>query len=269
MAPRRLDSSAHARVTFPPKPVDGCPRAGGPLTTISAERTIWRTRSGRRNLVVFWWTNVDLPQRGAGGVMARRPPASFGSGTYTRDRFLDAVPEAVRRALPAGLRHFRTRKRWGLVQLSYGNPRLHYEIWLRTNVDRIELGLHLEADAATNGRVLQQIARHALEVRDALGPACDLEVWTSTWGRVHRVLPLSPLDEDRLESCASWLARCIETLQPLVEAALGREGSLDERGGDDMGEPLASGGVVAPSDDNTNERSLTVEECAPRVSTPR
>lgn len=191
------------------------------------------------------------------------------SSTSPRDRFLEAVPEAVRRALPPELRRFRVRKRWSLVQLSYGAPRLHYEIWLRTPADLIELGLHLEADATTNARVLEQIADHALEVRDALGPACDLEAWTSTWGRVHTVLPLTPLDDQRLETCAGWLARCIVTLQPLVEAALGRHGSVDERGRNHVRQALAGGGVVAAADDDADQAALSVKESATRIPAAR
>jgi hypothetical protein len=201
--------------------------------------------------------------------VARRSVASFEPSSYTRDRFLAALPEALRGVLPPALRQFRMRKRWGLIQVSYGNPRLHYEVWLRTPVDRIELGLHLEADAATNARILQHIARHALAVRDALGPACDLEVWTTTWGRVHTVLPLSPLDDRRLVECAGWLARCIETLQPLVEAASGRHGGVDEGGGDDMGEALAGRGVVAAADDDPDEPTLAIEKRAARIASAR
>lgn len=201
--------------------------------------------------------------------MPRRPSLAAAPSTYTRDRFLERVPDAVRRALPPALRDFRTRKRWGLVQLSYGTPRLHYEIWLRTTADLIELGLHLEADAATNARILERIAEHALEVREMLGPACDLEAWTSTWGRVHTVLPLTPLDDRRLEQCARWLARCIETLQPLVEAALGGHCRVDERSGDDMGQALARGEVVAAADDDAEEPALAIEERPARIAAPR
>lgn len=202
--------------------------------------------------------------------LTRRARSVLPAGsTYPRDRFLEVRSEAVRRALPPELRRFQLRKRWSLIQLSYGLPRLHYEIWLRTTADLIELGLHLEADATTNARVLDQIADHALEVREALGPACDLEVWTSTWGRVHTVLPLTPLDDQRLETCVAWIARCIVTLQPLVEAALGRHGRLDERGRDHMREALAGGGVIAAADDDTDQPALSVEEGTTRIPAAR
>lgn len=190
--------------------------------------------------------------------MAPRP--SRQAAGYSRDNFLAAFPERLRLHLPEDWRHFVVRKRWGMLQISFADPRLHYEIWLQTRADLIELGLHLEADAVTNERILQAIAQQALEVREALGARCDLEVWTSTWRRVHLVVPLAPLDDAKLDECAAWLGRCIETLQPVVEG-LGRSGRhrrLNEGSGDDVGEPSAGGGIVAAADDDTDEPAATV-----------
>jgi hypothetical protein len=179
----------------------------------------------------------------------------------TRDRFLAAVPGRLRPLLATERRQFQARNRWGLIQISYGNPRLHYEVWLQTRADLIEIGLHLESDAATNDAVLSQIARRSAEVRESLGPGFDLEVWTSTWRRVHTVLPLEPLDDRKLDACVQRLAACIEALQPIVETAArsARHRGLDERRGDDMGESLAAGRVVAATDDDPDEAATIVE----------
>ncbi|GIW11100.1 MAG: hypothetical protein KatS3mg061_2157 [Dehalococcoidia bacterium] len=149
--------------------------------------------------------------------MVQRRPAVAAESVYTRDRFLAAMPARLRAALPPAWQEFRLRRRWNLLQFSYGNPRVHYEIWLQPPADLIELGLHLEADAATNEALLLRIAHAAHQVREALGPRCDLEAWTASWRRVHTVLPLTPLDEAKLTACVDWLARCISTLQPLIE----------------------------------------------------
>lgn len=184
-------------------------------------------------------------------VRVRRALVAASGETYSRDAFLAALPSMVRQQLPIELRGFHLRRRWGLIQFSYQNPRLHYEVWLQPNADRIEVGLHLEADAATNDRVLEAIGARSLEILEGLGAHCDAEVWTSTWRRVHRVIDLEPLDGGKLSEVADWLARCIALLQPIVEEASGAvDDRLHQRGRHHIRQLAASSGVNAAADDD-------------------
>jgi hypothetical protein len=54
---------------------------------------------------------------------------------------MKAIPDATRSHLPANLRDFRWQARSWLVQIHYGHPRLHYEVWSLRRRNLLELGL--------------------------------------------------------------------------------------------------------------------------------
>ena len=60
------------------------------------------------------------------------------------NEFLRLTVENARTKLPPGLRHFRTRTRFTLVQLYYDKRTIHYEVWVRGKERLIEIGLHCE-----------------------------------------------------------------------------------------------------------------------------
>lgn len=140
------------------------------------------------------------------------------------NEFLNLVAQETRAALPTPLRGFRTWKRYTLVQLYYHQRKIHYEVWVRGgNVHALEIGLHCEADAATNSRLLALFDTHLFEIQDAVSERIEAEQWTKSWTRVHEVMPYEKLDEATAEAAAQRLAAMIRVLQPIVEPGAGAQ----------------------------------------------
>lgn len=133
--------------------------------------------------------------------------------------FLRRVVEATRQQLPPEWQAFHHRLRFSLAQLYYADPRIHFEAWVQGRNSRVELGLHLEADKATNDRLLSYLASRFIEVQAELGPQVELEQWTRTWGRVHQTVPYTRLDEELVQAVAERLAQMIALLAPMLEEA--------------------------------------------------
>ncbi len=134
--------------------------------------------------------------------------------------FLDLVAHETRAALPPRFRSFRSHKRYTLIQLSYGRRTIHYELWIRGNVKTLEIGLHCEADRATNTALLQLLDRNLFEIKEALGEHVEAEQWTNTWTRVHELMPYERLDAATARAAAQRLAAMITVLQPIVEPGM-------------------------------------------------
>lgn len=133
--------------------------------------------------------------------------------------FLNLVAQETRAGLPRGLGGFRTWKRYTLVQLFYSRRSVHYEVWVRGKERMLEIGLHCEADRATNSALLEVFDAHLFEIKDALGERMEAEQWTSSWTRVHELMPYEKLDEATAHAAAKRLAAMICVLQPMVAGA--------------------------------------------------
>lgn len=138
------------------------------------------------------------------------------------NEFLHLVAEDARSLLPAKRRGFQARTRFTLIQLYYSRRTIHYEVWVRGKERLLEIGLHFEADKATNARLLDYFSARAFEIKDTLGDQVDIEQWTSTWTRIHLLTPYQRLDPETAAAAAKRLAEMIETLQPMLDAALPR-----------------------------------------------
>ena len=119
--------------------------------------------------------------------------------------------------LPPDLRDARSRIRSVWLQLHYHTPRVHYEVWLARKIERIEIGLHFEGPRDVSYLWAERIAPYMPEIQAALGPAVELEEWTSSWTRLHQTLPYDPLTETLADEVAARLAATITTLQPIIE----------------------------------------------------
>jgi hypothetical protein len=120
--------------------------------------------------------------------------------------FLNAVRERAVARLPEELRGWRARVQYAALQAHYGNPRLHYEVWLVRKTGRIEIGLHIEAERETSRAWAAFLAAHADDLRASIGPGVELEDWTASWSRLHETVPLGPLSEDLSDEVAARLA---------------------------------------------------------------
>jgi hypothetical protein len=135
--------------------------------------------------------------------------------------FQVALVEKTRRQLPRTLKNFEPRSFFTIVKISYRNPRLHYEVWVRGQERLIEIGLHLEADKSTNDALLAYFDARALEIHDKLGSRIEIERWTNSWSRVHEVVPYESLNADLVDQLSAKLAKMITVLQPMVEKFAG------------------------------------------------
>jgi hypothetical protein len=105
-----------------------------------------------------------------------------------------------------------------MAQLWTGNKQLHYEAWLRERLGVIEVGLHFEADALTNARLLAAFRARGRAIHRALGSDVRIETWDKGWARVWEPVELVPLDMAFLERIGARVAAYVIALEPLLRA---------------------------------------------------
>lgn len=158
--------------------------------------------------------------RGTGDPPPNRRSAEMRTGdSLRRHDFFAAIVERLRSHLPEARRGFRHRASTSQVKIHYGNERVHYEVWTDGQRDQIELGLHFEDGPVSTAVYLAFFDAHIVELKHHLGPQIDLERWTSSWGHLYEIVPLTRLDPALADRLANRLAALIVALQPLVDAA--------------------------------------------------
>jgi hypothetical protein len=131
-------------------------------------------------------------------------------------QFQVSVVEQTKKQLPRGLQKFHARAHFALFKLHYAYPKVHYEVWVRGKERLIEIGLHFEADKAKNDALLEYFNKRSIEVHAALGPRVEIEQWTSSWSRVHEVVPYQSLDGELVKMVSSKLSVMIAVLEPML-----------------------------------------------------
>jgi hypothetical protein len=142
--------------------------------------------------------------------------------------FLRRVPATVRPALPPELAPFRSSGGYSMTQIWYGNRSLHYEAWIRSRLNVIELGLHFEADPLTNARLLAAFLAQRSIVKRSLGAEARIEPWDKGWARVWEPVALQTLDADFLIRIANRIASYVGALEPVLRDALPADVAWDE-----------------------------------------
>ncbi len=132
-------------------------------------------------------------------------------------QFQVSVVEQTKKQLPRALQKFHARAHFTLFKLYYDNSRIHYEVWVRGKEHLIEIGLHFEADKATNDQLLAYFDERAIEVHAVLGPRVEIEQWTNSWSRVHEVVPYQSLDAELVKTVAGKLSKMIAVLEPMLK----------------------------------------------------
>jgi hypothetical protein len=107
-----------------------------------------------------------------------------------------------------------------MAKLWYGNRAIHYEIWVRRQARVVEVGLHFEADALTNARLLGAFRGRAEEVSRALGPDARIDDWDRGWTRIWEPLSLASPDEELRERVPARFTGYVRALEPLVREEL-------------------------------------------------
>lgn len=138
--------------------------------------------------------------------------------------FLEQVRVRAEQALPDDQRPVFGRVVYGMLQMHYGNPRIHFEVWLVRKTGRIEIGLHCEDERARNEQAATALAARAHELRDGGGEELELEQWTASWTRLHLTLPLGPLTDQLCDQTAGRLARLITVTLPVLGSLATRAG---------------------------------------------
>ncbi|HYV21384.1 MAG TPA: hypothetical protein VEN31_01905 [Candidatus Bathyarchaeia archaeon] len=105
-----------------------------------------------------------------------------------------------------------------MAQLWSGNKQLHYEAWIRERLGVIELGLHFEADALTNARLLAAFRARERAIRRSLGADVRIEGWDKGWARVWEPVALVTLDGSFLDRIAVRIAAYVTALEPVLRA---------------------------------------------------
>ncbi len=137
------------------------------------------------------------------------------------NEFLRLVAVTTRAQLPARQRRFQTQMRFTFIQLFYDKRALHYEVWVRGKERLLEIGLHFESNRETNAKLLDYFREwgRSFEIKAELGDQVEAEQWTTSWTRVHQLVPYQQLDEDTARATGERLAKMIEVLQPMLERA--------------------------------------------------
>ena len=120
-------------------------------------------------------------------------------------RLADTIPQPERRV------------RWTMLQLHFGDRNVHFELQPQMGRGVVEAGLHFEGPLEANDAWVELLAANAADVLGELGPAWELEEWTSNWRRLHRPFPFTRLTVDLANEVAGEVAHAMTVLHPLIE----------------------------------------------------
>ena len=137
-------------------------------------------------------------------------------GALKAREFLFFTEDLALAALPPELAGAERKVMWTILQLSYGNPLVHFELQPQPSRGVVELGLHFEGDAEANEAGALALAMVTHEIRAALGTEWELEEWTASWRRLHRTYPFTKLTAALGREIAEEMAKAITVLGPLV-----------------------------------------------------
>jgi len=138
---------------------------------------------------------------------------------YNRAAFFEDIARYLRVELPPDLRGFQLRQTPFLMKLYYRNERVHFEVWVDSMRQQIEIGLDFEDGAESTAAYLAFFDEHIVEIKAKTGPEVELERWTKTWGHFVEVYPIDPLTRERALMIADRMTTFMTVLQPLVEEA--------------------------------------------------
>ena len=119
-------------------------------------------------------------------------------------------------ALPPDFPRPERKVMWTILQMHFGEPGAHFEIQPSMSRSQVELGLHFEGHLERNDWWAERLARRAPELMAALGPGWELEMWTPSWRRLHRVFPFTKLTADLGREVAAELCKAMQVLGPLL-----------------------------------------------------
>jgi hypothetical protein len=145
-------------------------------------------------------------------------------GTLKAREFLFASEDIALAGLPRDFPQPERRVMWTILQFHYGDPNVHFELQPQMSRGQVELGLHFEGLPENNERWAQRIADNAIPIAGTLGPEWELEEWTASWRRLHRVFAFQKLSHAFASEVAGELTLLLTTLQSLVAGGVAEFG---------------------------------------------
>jgi hypothetical protein len=142
-------------------------------------------------------------------------------GTLKAREFLFFCEDLAMAQLPEGFPRPERRVMWTILQLHYGNPDVHVELQPHVGRGMVELGLHFEGPVEQNDHWAALAASRAAEFMAALGPEWELEEWTASWRRLHRVFRFERLTAALGREVAEDCTKALVAFQPLLAEAAG------------------------------------------------
>ncbi len=142
-------------------------------------------------------------------------------GSLQAREFLFLCEELAMKAVAPELRPPERKLMWTILQMHYGDPAVHFELQPMPARSQVELGLHLEGPLEKNDAWAAMLAERACELLPALGEGWELEEWTASWRRLHRVFPFERLTRELASEVGAALARAVEVLGPAMRAGVG------------------------------------------------
>ncbi len=138
-------------------------------------------------------------------------------------QFVTMVSDQVQSSLHATGYDFSIQVRGRLVKLWRGDDAsVHYELAVHEREGQLELGLHMESDAARNLALYQEFEKYLLDFQAELGGHFWLEPWDRGWARLYETEPLWPLDTLRGAAVAARMVQIVRVVEPVCEAILER-----------------------------------------------
>ncbi len=138
-------------------------------------------------------------------------------GTLKVREFVFLCEDLVLKGLPSSVPAPEHRVRWTMLQLHFGDPRVHFELQLQMRRGVVEAGLHFEGDLEANDAWVELLASRAADLLGELGPVWELEEWTASWRRLHRPFPFDQLTTALAHEVAESLVQAIAALHPILE----------------------------------------------------
>lgn len=137
-------------------------------------------------------------------------------GTLKVREFVFFCEDQALAGLPADFPALERRVMWTILQLNYGEPQNHFEINPSLGRRQVELGLHFEGAVEQNDAWALRLAERAGELMAALGPGWELEEWTASWRRLHRVFKFTKLTTDLGREVGAELCKALQVLGPTL-----------------------------------------------------
>lgn len=119
-------------------------------------------------------------------------------------------------ALPADFPRPERKVMWTILQLHFGDPAAHLELQPHVGRGQVELGLHFEGPVEANELWAFRMSQRAAELMAGLGPGWELEVWTTSWRRLHRVFHFTKLTTDLGREVGGELCKAMQVLGPIL-----------------------------------------------------